>query len=253
MPEKKESARATVLLSLATVVIAAYALAFGLQTLIYFEARHWTVATPFLTQVPQPLPSTVASAPQEKTLSFYGYQFAAPWKGIRREQPGNARSQINFAAGPILVFFNPEGEKNIVESIRRGDPQVYQRYQTVFGQNLFPDDYALYRAVYGATPASLSPFMSSAKAVRISTLLQWKMAFGNNNASAIYTLHAGRSRGLQFGDPSHNPAIVVRLFDPSDREMRLLFTSKSAQPGTFSQADINCVIDSIEPVSAAIK
>lgn len=250
MAKKKESARATVILALVTVVIAAYALLFGLQTLIYFEARHWATATPTLNDVPRPLSSTIASAIQEKDLTFYGFQFAAPWKGIAKQNPENDRSQIDFKSGAVLVFFNPEGEKNIVDSIRTGNPQTYRQYQTVFGTNLFANNYALYLAVYGASPAAISPFMSRDEAVRVSTLLQWKLAFGTDGTKAIYTLQAGDNRGLQFGDPARDHIVVVRLFDSHNQQVRLLFTSKSAQPGAFSQADINCVVDSIHPASS---
>ncbi|MGH9710492.1 MAG: hypothetical protein ACRD37_08090, partial [Candidatus Acidiferrales bacterium] len=132
MSEKKESARATVILALITLVIGCYVLFFGLQTLIYFEARHWAAATPFLADIPHPLPSIVASPIQEKNLSFYGFQFAAPWKGIAKQDSQNDRSQVDFKSGAVLVFFNPEGEKNIVDSIRTGNPQTYRQYQTVF-------------------------------------------------------------------------------------------------------------------------
>ncbi|MHB8526896.1 MAG: hypothetical protein ACYDD2_12155 [Candidatus Acidiferrales bacterium] len=249
MAEKKESARATIILALVTVAIAAYALLFGLQTLIYFEARHWAATTPTLNEIPRPLPSTAASTPQEKALSFYGYQFAAPWKGIAKQDSENDRSQIDFKSGAILVFFNPEGEKNIVDSIRTGDPNTYAQYQAVFGKNLFANDYALYLAVYDASPAAISPFMSRDEAVRISTLLQWKLAFGSDGTKSIYVLQAGDNHGLQFGDPASDHIVVVRLFDPHGNQVRLLFTSKSAQASTLSQADVNCVADSIRPTS----
>jgi len=250
MPEKKESARATVILALVTLVIGCYVLLFGLQTLIYFEAHHWAASSPFLRDVPQPLPSAVASPIQEKDLSFYGFQFGAPWKGIAKQDAQNDRSQIDFKSGPVLVFFNPEGEKNIVDSIRTGNPQTYRQYQTVFGTNLFPDNYALYSEVYGASPAAISPFMSRDRAVRVSTLLQWKLSFGSEGAKTIYTFETGNNRGLQFGDPGRDHTVIVRLFDSHDQQMRLLFTSKSAQAGLISQADINCVIDSLRPVSS---
>ncbi|HVB08499.1 MAG TPA: hypothetical protein VNF00_06075 [Candidatus Acidoferrales bacterium] len=250
MAEKRESARTTIILSLVTVAVAAYALLFGLQTLIYFEAHHWASATPTLNEIPRPLPSTVASTPEEKDLSFYGYQFAAPWKGITKQNPENDRSEIDFKSGAALVFFNPEGEKNIVDSIRTGDPKTYARYQAVFGTNLFANDYALYLAVYSASPAAISPFMSRDEAVRISTLLQWKLAFGSDGTKSIYTLQAGDNRGLQFGDPARDHIVVVRLFDSHGQQVRLLFTSKSPQTGTFSQANINCVVDSIRPAAS---
>ncbi|HKV27545.1 MAG TPA: hypothetical protein VJN90_04670 [Candidatus Acidoferrales bacterium] len=250
MAQRKDSARATVILALIALAIGCYVLFFGLQTLIYFEARQWASATPFLKAVPESLPSNIASPVQEKGLSLYGFQFGAPWRGIAKQDSQNDRSQIVFNSGAVLVFFNPEGEKNIVDSIRTGNPQTYRQYQTVFGADLFPSNYALYLAVYGASPAAISPFMPRDKAVRVSTLLQWKLAFGAYGTKTIYTLEAAKDRGLQFGDPASDHAVVVRLFDPHEQQLRLLFTSKSVQPGAFSQADINCVINSIQPASS---
>ncbi|HEV2617438.1 MAG TPA: hypothetical protein VGU63_12610 [Candidatus Acidoferrales bacterium] len=247
MPEKKESARVTVILALIALAIGVYVLLFGLQTLIYFEARHWAASSPFLRDVPKPLPSTVASPVQEKNLSAYGFEFGAPWKGIDKQNSANGHSEIDFKSGAVLLFFDPEGEKNILDGIRTGNPQIYRQYQTVFGADLFPTNYALYLAVYDASPAGISPFISRDKAVRISTLLQWKLAFGAYGTKTIYTFESGNNRGLQFGDPAIDRAVMVHLFDSHEQQMRLLFTSKSA--GVISQADINCVINSLQPAS----
>ncbi|MGH9709980.1 MAG: hypothetical protein ACRD37_05505, partial [Candidatus Acidiferrales bacterium] len=113
-----------------------------------------------------------------------------------------------------------------------------------------PSNYALYLAVYGASPAGISPFMPRDQAVRVSTLLQWKLAFGSDGTNTIYTLQAGNNRGLQFGDPARDHVVVVRLFDSHEQQIRLLFTSKATQSGIISQNDINCVIDSIRPSSS---
>lgn len=246
MDEKKESARATIILALVTLAIGVYALADGLQTTFFFQARHWANNAPFLRETPQPIPSTTASPVQEKGLSFYDVSFAAPWKGILAQTKGDAHSEVDFKTGPIIIFFNPAGEKDILSSIRDGDPKIYDRYEAVFGSELFPTNYDLYLAVYSASPALLSPFISREQVERIGTLLEWKLAFGANGASAIYKVEANGLRGLQFGDPSKNPMIVLRLFDSHNAQYRLLFTSR-AGTGTFPQSDINCVLDSLKP------
>lgn len=245
MGEKKESARATIILALVTLAIGVYALAYGLQTMFYFQARHWASSAPFLREVPQPLPSTTASPVQEKNLSFYDVSFAAPWRGVLAQNNGDAHSEVDFKTGPVLVFFNPAGEKDILSSIRDGDPKIYDRYEEVFGSDLFPTNYDLYLSVYSASPASLSPFLPRAQVERIGTLLEWKLAFGASGASAIYKVQANELRGLQFGDPSKDALIVMHLFDAHNLQYRLLFTSR-AGTGTFPQSDINCVVDSLK-------
>ncbi|MFZ0640068.1 MAG: hypothetical protein WAN33_11590 [Candidatus Acidiferrales bacterium] len=248
MTEKKESARATVILALVALAIGVYALSYGLQTMFYFQARYWASQAPFLREVPQQLPSTAASPAQGKSFSFYEMSFAAPWKGTAVQTNGDAHSEVDFDAGPIIIFFNPQGEKDILSSVRDGDPDTYHGYQAVFGANLFPTNYDLYMAVYSASPASLSPFMSREEVVRVGTLLEWKLAFAASGASAVYTVQTPGLRGFQFGDASRDPMVVVRLFDTHNAQFRLLFTSKSG-PGTFPQSDINCVLDSLQPVA----
>ncbi len=245
MGEKRESALGTIVLAIVTLAIGVFALAYGLQTMFYFQAKHWASNAPFLREVPQPLPSMAASPVQEKSLSFYDVGFAAPWKGILAQTNGDAHSEVDFKTGPVIIFFNPAGEKDILSSIRDGDLKTYDRYEAVFGSDLFPTNYDLYLAVYNASPASLSPFISRAQIERIGTLLEWKLAFGASGASAIYKVQAEGLRGLQFGDPSKDAMIVMRLFDAHNAQYRLLFTSR-AGTGTFPQSDINCVLDSLK-------
>jgi hypothetical protein len=247
MAETKESARTTIILAVVTLAIGVYALMFGLQTEFYFQGNYWARKAPFLREVPQPMPSTAASAAQEKNLSFYEMTFDAPWKGIAAQKSGDAHSEVDFNAGPIVIFFNPQGEKDVVSSIRNDNPQTYDKYRDVFGEEMFATNYDLYLAVYSASPAQLSPFIPRQRIERIGTLLEWKLAFGASGASAIYTLQTNGFRGLQFGDPSQDPMVMVRLFDSHNAQFRLLFTSKAGR-GTFPQSDINCVLDSFQPV-----
>ena len=244
MPEKPESARTTIILAVVCVVIGFFVLSYGLQTLTYIEVRRWASANPYLNLTPVPMPSIAVSTAQEKDLFAYGMSFAAPWKGVATQKQNAGNTEFDFKQGSILIFFDPDAQKNIVESIEDGDLQLLDRYRAVFGEQLFPSDYDLYTAVYQASPAEVTPFMSRANVIRASTLLQWKLGFGDYGASAIFAVQTQALRGLQFGDPSRDRIVVEQLFDSHKRQYKLLFTSK-AGPGTILQADINCLIDSL--------
>ena len=246
MANKEDSPRTTIILALVTLAIGLYALTYGLQTTFYFQAHSWAMRTPFLRETPQPLPSTAASPVQTKSISVYGMNFSAPWKGIASQKSQDAQSAVTFNAGPIIVFFDPQIEADPLETIRDGDPNLYTRYQQLFGYNLFPSTYDLYAAVYGASPALLSPVMPRDKMDRVAALLQWKLNFGSDGASAIYSLNASGMRGIQLGDPSRDHIVSVRLFDSHNHQYHMLFSS-SKGPGTYPQADINCVLDSLTP------
>ena len=250
MSEKKDSARTTVILAVSTVLLGFYVLAFGLQTLISFEAHRWALSSPFLKAVPQPLPTSIASAIEVRDLSFYGIGFAAPWKGVAKKTEGDAQSEADFQQGAVIIFFNPALEADIVGRIRGGDPKVYTHYEDIFGTAFFHDNYALYSAVYSAAPREISPFTTRSKAIRINTLLMWKLNMGTNGADSIYSVETNQMHGFQLGDPSRDRSVMDGLFDENGGQLRILFTSKSGQPGTISQADINCVVDSLRPASA---
>lgn len=246
MAHKEDSPRTTIILALVTLAIGLYALAYGLQTTFYFQAHSWARRMPFLRETPQQLPSTAASPVQTKNLSFYGVNFSAPWKGIASQKSQDSQSAVRFNSGPIIVFFDPQIEADPLETIRDGDPNLYTRYQQLFGYNLFPSTYDLYAAVYGASPALLSPVMPRDKMDRVAALLQWKLNFGSDGATAIYSVNAAEMRGIQLGDPSRDHIVSVRLFDSRNHQYRMLFTSTKG-PGTYPQADINCVLDSLAP------
>lgn len=248
MPEKQNSARTTVILAVCAVVIGFYVLVFGLQTLISFETHRWALTAPFLKAVPQTLPTSVASPVQERNLQFYGFGFEAPWKGVAKQKDGAEHSEIEFKPGPIVIIYSPAGQTDLVGKIRGGDPREYSRYEGIFGFGFFHDDYSLYSAVYGAAPNDVWPFTSRTKAIRINTLLVWKLRFGLDGARTIYNIQTGNMRGFQLGDPSRDRSVIAQLFDEQGAQVKILFTSKSGQPGTFPQSDINCVVDSVKPL-----
>ena len=250
MPESKDSARTTVILAVCTVALGFYVLGFGLQTLVCEEVHRWAFSAPYLKAVPQPLPTTIASPVQQRDIQFYATDFAAPWKGTPKKTEGDALSEADFPSGPVVIVFNPSGEPDIVGRIRGGDPQTVNRYQSIFGTDFFRDNYSLYEAVYSAAPNDVWPFTPRSKAIRINTLLIWKLRFGMNGARTIYSIQTENMRGFQLGDPSRDKAIVVQLFDDQGGQYKMLFASKSGQPGTIPQADINCVIYSFKNLNS---
>ncbi len=109
-----------VVLAAVVVLVAVFIVEFGLQTLVWIEAKHWASANPWLLAVPQPLaapPSPAGSGPASSTtppktalLKSYEYQFTAPWAGASKLVPGSAFMQFRFASGQVIVFFDPESQ-----------------------------------------------------------------------------------------------------------------------------------------------
>jgi hypothetical protein len=64
----------------------------------------------------------------------------------------------------------------------------------------------------------------------------------------VYILNQGNVRGFQNGAPAKPPYRVdLRLFDSDDREYEILITPKSKAAPSFSQAEVNAIVASLQP------
>ena len=85
----------------------------------------------------------------------------------------------------------------------------------------FPDtNYALYKLIYGVSPAQTSPFMQAQDAMRKNVLLLWKLSFGFDLPGGIHSFEFGPNHGFEFGDPSGGHPVAVRSFDDFDKQFR---------------------------------
>src|SRR5258708_6785804 len=79
---EKSGALSAIILAALVVLVSAFCVAYGLQTLVWVEARQWASVNPWLRDVPQPLPSSTSSAtPGAKgtQVRAYDYEFISPW------------------------------------------------------------------------------------------------------------------------------------------------------------------------------
>jgi hypothetical protein len=247
---EKSSARDTIILMVVAIVLAAYCVAFGLQTLVWLEARHWAHANSWINDVPQPLSSpTVADG--DTQLKAFNYEFKVPWKGksTSTEEPG--QTVFRFDSGQAIIFQDPDAQADMLRSLNSQTPTEYQQFQNAFGGEAFDSNYAIYQAVYGASPAAISPFSSLRDAMRNNQLLIWKIAFGADASPGLHSIQFGSNRGWQFGDPSSGRPVALRLFDGRDRQFRMTFVNTVGATSKFSQADIDLVVESLQPVPIA--
>jgi len=253
----KSSAISAIVLAVFAVLVAAYSMTYGLQTLVWIEARSWLASNPWLNDVPKPLPSPAATparppelpgrAAQTKPsrLQAYDYDFSVPWTG--KYQAGMTRlgAEFRFDSGQVVVFFDPESQLDTLRALKSAAPAEYAKYQSVFAHEDIETNYALYRAVYGASAAQVSPFMAEAEARRMNVLLLWKLSFGFDMPGGIYSFNFGKNRGFQFGSPANGQPVAVRVFDDQDRQFRFLFTQTSRSNAQVTQDDINSIVQSL--------
>jgi hypothetical protein len=247
-PQSEEtSARTTIILMIAAIVVAAYCVGFGLQTLVWFEAHHWGNVNPWIKDVPTALSSSPVSDARTQVQAF-GFQFKVPWEANPKTDDGPGYTEFHFASGPVILFCDPQGQADMQSKLNSENPAQYQQFANAFEGQTFDTNYSIYKAVYSASPASVSPWISRANATRINQLLLWKIAFGDDAGPGLHSIQFGSNEGFEFGDPSTGHPVALRLFDGRDRQFRIVFMNSSGVKTQFTQADIDSVVQSLEPV-----
>lgn len=240
------SALPTIILMFAVIVLAAYCIVFGLQTLVWFEAHHWASANPWIKDVPTPLTSSQV-ADGNTQLQAFGFQFKVPWPGKPKTEGGAGYTEFHFDSGPVVLFYDPQGQADMQSKLNSENPTEYQRFASAFGGQTFDTNYSIYKTVYNASPASVSPWSSSADAVRMNQLLLWKIAFGMDAAPGLHSIQFGGNEGFEFGDPASGRPVALRVFDGRDRQFRIVFMNSPNAKTKFTQADIDSAVRSLEP------
>ncbi|HYL68116.1 MAG TPA: hypothetical protein VEX69_03040 [Candidatus Limnocylindria bacterium] len=247
---EKSGALSAIILAVLVVLVSAYCVAYGLQTLVWLEARHWSTVNPWLQDVPQPLPSsTINATPSAKgtLVKAYDYEFLSPW-GAAKITPYLAHVEFRFPAGQVALLFDPETSIDTMRNMKSTNPLEYQKFTNVFVDHPIEFNYQLYDMVYGASPAQLSPIMPSRDAMRMNVLLLWKLSFGFDTTPGIYSIEFGKNHGVQFGEPGKGRPVAVRFFDDRDRQFRLIFLVAAGSNAPLTQGDINMAVTSFKPV-----
>jgi hypothetical protein len=243
---EKQGARSAIILALLVVVVSIYCVAYGLQTLVWVEARQWVSVNPWLGEVPQPLPTTAPSM-KGTVAKAYDYEFLSPW-GAGKITPFAAHVEFRFTGGQVALLVDPETSLDTMRNMKSTNPLEYQRFTNVFVDHPIEFNYQLYDTVYGASPSQLSPVMSSRDAMRMNVLLLWKLSFGFDTTPGIYSFDFGKNHGVQFGEPGKGRPVAIRIFDDRDRQFRLIFLVAAGSNASLTQDEINTAVASLKPV-----
>lgn len=237
-----------IILVIVLIAVAAYILFYGLQTLIYVEVRSWGTRDASLYVTPSTLNVTATKPASTTHLEFYGFQCEAPWKGPAKTTETPDYVESKFPSGPIVRVESPEEQADALQSFKGESPEQQQHIANVFGAHPFDSNFDLFRAVYSASPSQVSAFLPRVDAERVSTLLDWKMSLDSQLPGGTFVFDLGRIRGLQFGDPDHSEAVILRAFTEHDRQFKILLTHLDASNFKVTQADINQIILTLKPV-----
>jgi hypothetical protein len=226
-------------------------MAFGLQTLIWIETHHWASANAWIKGAPQGL--NAASAPVAAggtQLKAFDYQFKVPWTGKYKSTAADLLSnEFRFDSGQVVIFFDPQAQADMLRMLTSASNQLaYQQFQNVFVGQSFNSNYDLFKAIYGASPADVSPWMSMRDAIRENQLILWKISFGLDAPPPLHSIEFGSNRGFQFGEPSSGRPVALRVFDGRDAQFRFIFLTAAGSNAQIAQGDIDSAVQSLQPV-----
>jgi hypothetical protein len=272
--EDKGGTRNAIILAILVIAVGAYCLAFGLQTLIWLQAKQRLSSDSWIGNTPQPLANTSVSnsteapqthsdgpksahgktgaKPSDDQPRAFNYKFKVPWSGQYKISPLPIGVEFRYDSGQVVVFYDPELQIDTAHALRTPTTPESQRLANIPASHPIESNYALYQDAYGASPEQLSPMMKEQDAMRENLLLFWKLSFGRDLYSGetpeFYSFDWGKNRGFQFGDPAKGHPVAVRVFDDSDHQFRFIFTVADGASGKITQEDINTATQSLQPV-----
>jgi len=244
---EKSSASSAIILMLVVVAVAGYCMLYGLSSLAWIEGKHWGSRDPWLNDVPQPLPASWAAGGTLTQVSAYDYKFKTPW-GTPKITPALSFVVMRFSSGQAIIFYDPQSLLDSIGKLKSSSPVEYQKFANVFIDHPIDSNYALFQAVYDASPAQESPLMSGRDALRSNVLLLWKLSFGFDTSPGIYSFQWGQMHGFQFDEPSTGRPVALRVFDDRDRQFHFFFLVAGNSNAQISQDEIAAVVSSLQPV-----
>ena len=218
------------------VGIFAYLRFFGCQTALAVQVRYWGWEQPLLWTVPVELADQSISKSAGRKLSYLGYDFEVPWDDLDDANTKRIRAWqvINFQSGITIVFMGHE-PAGLLERFR-SKGVVRGRYG---------DDYATARHILDASPNKITPFTSRREAIDAFWSLLFKQGFMMNGESAVFLIRTPDFRGFQYGNPeSDDREIRDELYS---QQGSIGFMFRSGKSVRISQAEINRVIQTVEP------
>jgi hypothetical protein len=237
-------------LAVFAILVGIFLVKYGLGTLAWLEAKSVAKSDAWAAEVPQPLAQSPEPTGKIDQLKFYNFQFNAPWPGKNKSEEHSAFTAVKFDSGQVVVFYDPDTQKDTIGTLKTADPANYQKFAAVFSGAPIDSNYSLYQQVYTAAPAALSPLMNGAEAQREHTLLMWKLAFGPDLYAdgVFHSFDWGTIKGFQFGDPSSGRPVAVRAFDDRNRQFRYIFTANGGSNAPITQDQIDSAVRSLKPV-----
>jgi hypothetical protein len=221
----------------------------GTPLIIFFSVRREAKKIPALNVVPKPLADYSISDGPGRQVSYFGYEFTAPWNSNFTEMKpmGDGIVGLKFDSGQTIIFkVFPDPGGLLTEAAK--DPCEHME----FIQDIFPDlmkrsAYDQYVALYNTTPARIHAFGSRVEATRGMTLLTMKaLAVFPEFATGAYTLDVNGKRGFQTGNPQKANRLYIQMIGVDGHDIEIFLATKAANRVT--QPQVNRILSSLHAV-----
>jgi hypothetical protein len=139
------------------ILVAIFLVKYGLGTMAWLEANSLASSNTWVADVPQPLAQSPEPTGKIDQIKLYNFQFNSPWPGKYKTEEHLTHTIVRFDSGQVLVFYDPDTQKDTIGTLKTADPANYQKFAAVFSGAPIESNYSLYQQVYGAAPSLLSP------------------------------------------------------------------------------------------------
>jgi hypothetical protein len=222
---------------------------FGPPLIIFFTARWESKKSPALNVAPKPLVDYSVSDGPGRQVSYFGYEFTAPWNSNFKEMKpkGIGIVGVKFDSGQTIIFkVFPDPGGLLTEAAK--DPTAHME----FLKDAFPDlmkrsAYDQYDTLYNTTPASIHAFGSRVEATRGMILLTMKaLAVFPEFATGAYSIDVNGKRGFQTGNPQKTNRLYIQMFDMDGQGIEFFLATKGTD--RLTQPEVNRIISSLHAV-----
>lgn len=250
--KSRKGVRITLYIVGSIVILAiVYSVLFGVQTRAVLSLKKPKSEFPELYMVPEDLQVRSELKFAGRVLSFFSYEFEAPWRHIEKEDIRESYARVSFRSGKGIRVFNPAKSVSLLETIQE-DPGYADKIISWVGRENLKSNYALYRTILRATPDELSIFMSRRDANKLGFLLILKGFITPNAATGMYAFEYQDLRGFQFGSPARTNKVILHVFDKNDRMIDILIFVDN-DSATLSQDEVTHVIKTLRPVKDGVR
>jgi hypothetical protein len=222
---------------------------FGPPLFIFYMTRREAKQNPALNVVPKPLTDHSISDRPGSQVSYFGYEFTAPWNSKFQEAApaGNGFVALKFDSGEAIIFKVFPDQGGLITAAANNPCAHMESLQDIFPDLVKRSAYDQDMAVYSTTPAGIHAFGSRAEATRGMTLLTLKaLAVPMDYVTGAYSFESHGKRGFEIGDPQKTNHIILDIFDVNGQDVEIILFTKVAD--RLTQPEVNRILSSLHAV-----